>query len=164
MKSSPLCSGWQLAHSRLEPGLIMYVACSPFRAAIRHAISPWQDRHWKVGFPVESSWQFEHSVTPLIDWWARERGPGEICPAAGIEIHTILSTRHPRIPGFARLQIAFTRRVFTTVVFVSTTQNIAVVCASSTLGLKVRMNMLRGFLYPLSMPRLPPLRWRFDEH
>jgi hypothetical protein len=82
----------------------------------------------------------------LIDSWARERAPGEICPAAGIEFHKMLSTMHPKIPGFARLQTAFNRRVFKTTVLVSTTPNFADVCDRSTLGLEFRTTCSEAFV------------------
>jgi hypothetical protein len=60
-----------------------------------------------------------------MDLCARESGPGEIWAAAGIEIHKIVNTIHPKNAGIVTVQIASTMRVFETVVFVSVQQRIA---------------------------------------
>ena len=86
---------------------------------MRHAISLWHSRHLNVGCPIESSWQVVQLVMPLMDWCARESGPGEIWAAAGTEVHKILSTIHPRSLGFARVETFSTRAVFETAVFAS---------------------------------------------
>jgi hypothetical protein len=60
-----------------------------------------------------------HPVTPLTDWCARESGPGEIWDAAGIEVHNILSTIHPRNSAFVRAQTLLTPNVLATAVTAS---------------------------------------------
>src|ERR1700681_3090927 len=101
----------------LVPTLTLLGALHPFRALMRHTISVWQSRHLNVGCPVESSWQVVQSVTPLIDWCARESGPGDIWAAAGMRVHKIVKAIHPKSPGFGRVRILSTRRMFETVVF-----------------------------------------------
>lgn len=86
---------------------------------MRHAISVWQSRHLNVGCPVDSSWQVVQSVKPSIDLWARESGPGEIWAAAGIKVHKIVNTIHPRSLVFGRAQMLSITRRFGTVVFAS---------------------------------------------
>ena len=73
-----------------------------------------------MGLPAETSWHATQSVTPLIDWCARESGPGEICAIAGFEVDRKLNTIHPRMSDFERLQRALTMQVIATVVGGST--------------------------------------------
>ena len=113
-----------------------------------------------MGCPVESSWQVVQSVMPLIDWCARESGPGEICAAAVIEEHKILNTTHPRIPGLERVRTLFARRVYETVTFASTEWLISDLCNSSALfdeifgSLMCWNQALKGRCRPLSKPSI----------
>jgi hypothetical protein len=156
-KSSPLCSEWQVTHSRLDPALRLYEACNPLRARMRQAISVWQSRHLNVRCPVETSWHVVQFVMPLIDWWARDSGPGEIWAAAGINVHTIVKTIHPRNLVFVKVKTRAPKHEFETVVLASVERLISDLCNRSALYRRsCRNRALRKTLASPERPVSPP--------
>jgi len=76
------------------------VAWNPRRDETRWAISVWQSMHAYIAEPAASLWQLVHWSWLLIDWCARDKGPGEICARAGAA--PIIGVKIPTtsIPGF----------------------------------------------------------------
>ena len=97
----PLCSEWQRAQSLFALYRFTTAAWKPWFAVRRWLISAWQSRHFRPP-PLPNLWQLAHCVTPEIDWWARESGPGEICARNGACTESRLTVRNAARQIFSR--------------------------------------------------------------